>query len=162
MLTQERLKELLSYDPETGLFTWLVNRGSVKAGKVVTCKMNCGYIEVRIDKKNYLCHRLAWLYMTGEWPREVIDHENRRRDDNRWSNLREATHSQNGANSKHYSSNTLGIRGVSIKKGAVSKPFHAYIRINGRGQHIGCFASKSEASAAYENAAKQHFGEFAA
>jgi hypothetical protein len=96
-LTQARLKELLHYDPESGAITWASRPSSrvkvgMLAGKVHPTQ---GYRQVRADKSLYYAHRLAWLYMTGEWPAADVDHINHVRDDNRWSNLRGATRSQN-------------------------------------------------------------------
>jgi hypothetical protein len=95
-LTQERLKELLHYDPETGIFTNLTQRGGhAKKGAVAGTKNSIGYVCIRIDYDQYRAHRLAWLYVYGEFPEKFIDHMNEIRDDNRIINLRLATHQEN-------------------------------------------------------------------
>lgn len=161
MLTQERLKQLLSYDPETGLWTRLITIGGEKAGSVVTNKNGNGYIHFSIDRAKYLGHRLAWLYMTGEWPVGEIDHKDRDRANNRWSNLREATKSQNRANGEVPASNILGVKGVYLLKRPLTNPYRARIKVAGRYIHLGCFPTVEAASAAYAAAAQLHFGEFA-
>jgi hypothetical protein len=94
-LTAERLREILGYDPETGLFTRLVRTGRIRAGEVAGTAHSRGYRSIVIDGRVYLSHRLAWLYVHGEWPPEQIDHINRNRADNRLVNLRAAKQSQN-------------------------------------------------------------------
>lgn len=94
MLTAERLRELLSYDPETGWFTWRVTRssnGRADAGSRAGALRSDGYRHVTVDQHKYKEHRLAWLYMTGKWPEADLDHKNNTRDDNRFSNLRAAS-----------------------------------------------------------------------
>ena len=90
-LTAARLRELLQYDPETGVFTRLVKTSNgIKVGDVAGTADARGYILIRVDGWLHLAHRLAWLHMTCEWPKGMIDHINGVRDDNRWSNLRRA------------------------------------------------------------------------
>jgi len=114
-LTQERLKHLLHYNPDTVVFTWLskpsrrINSGSI-AGRI---KPKKGYVEIGISGRIYLAHRLAWLYIYGTWPKEQVDHINGIRNDNRIKNLRLATTSQNQWNKKMQKNNTSGIKGVS-------------------------------------------------
>ena len=129
-LTQERLQYLLSYDRETGIFRWRINRGRMaKAGDIAGSQGNDCYVRIRVDGKDYAAHRLAWLYMTGEWPAATIDHENINRADNRWRNLREATNAQNGTNRHKQANNTSGFKGVYVDK--TSNKFCAKIKING-------------------------------
>lgn len=97
-LTQERLKEVLHYEPENGLFTWRINTSVAKPGERAGCDHGMGYRNIGIDYKKYLEHTLAYLYMTGEMPPFEIDHINGDKADNRWVNLRSATRSQNGHN----------------------------------------------------------------
>lgn len=158
MITQERLKELLTYSPETGDFIWNYDIGNVKKGTVVKCKDSYGYITVGIDKKKYLSHRLAWLYMMGEFPKNCIDHINNLRDDNRFINLREATVSQNNKNKSISKRNTSGAKGVSFSK--VKNKWTAHCSVNSRDRHIGDFLSLEDAKTAYINFAKKHHGEF--
>lgn len=161
MLTQARLKQLLSYDPGTGLWTWLVTRGGALAGDIAGCKEGRGYIEIGIDGQSYKSSRLAWLWMTGAWPSDLIDHEDRNRTNDRWSNLRLATNSQNTANSSVRSSNSTGFKGVSIDRGRKFNPFRATIKVDGKREHLGYFGAPDDAHAAYCAAAKLRFGEYA-
>jgi len=110
-LTQERLKELVHYDPETGVFTALVARGGkISAGDILGSDCN-GYIVICINYRKFYIHRLAWLYMTGEWPFE-IDHDNNDKSDNRWSNLFNRPHKQNARNFPARKQSKSGIFGV--------------------------------------------------
>jgi hypothetical protein len=159
-ISLERLKEIISYDPETGLFTWLVKRGSrampgYSAGK----KTKNGYWTISIDYQSVKAHRLAWFYMTGEWPDLDIDHINGCGTDNRWANLRLATCSQNSANTRTPKNNKSGHKGVSWH--APSARWRAAIWRGGRQYHIGFHATVDLAAAAYEKKAAELFGEFA-
>lgn len=147
-LTQERLKELLSYDPETGVFVWVKRTGNqYTIGMVAGCLHWKGYLRIQIDRKKYFAHRLAWLYITGVFPPNETDHINRNRADNRFVNLREVTGSQNQHNSNKSLSNTSGFKGVSYH--THSKKWHAYIKLNHARKHLGYFSTPEEASAAY-------------
>ena len=159
--TQERLRELLEYDPESGLFTRKSGRGGRSSGAAVGCKpqSDFGYVIVGIDGRNYLAHCLAFIFMTGALPPDDIDHINGRKDDNRWVNLRPATRSQNNGNSRLRKDNTSGLKGVSFNK--TRQRWVAQIGINGRQTHLGRFANRAQAHAAYVDAAQRHFGEFA-
>lgn len=162
MLTQARLKQVLSYDEKTGLFTRINSSGCVAAGKTYTHrKKGSGYIEIMVDRKLYYAHRLAWLYVNGEWPSDQIDHINRVRHDNRICNLRPATNKQNQRNRKGRS--LCGLKGVTFdKRYANSKnPWIASICIDGRQTHLGSFPSAIEAHNAYKAAALKHFSDFA-
>ena len=151
MITQARLKELFSYNPDTGNFTVLQNRkGSAKKiGDILGSKNKAGYLEADIDGKRYYLHRLAYLYMTGSFPQEHIDHCNRNKDDNSWKNLRIVTHQENMQNEnsirKH---NTLGYRGVYKRK----DKFGAKIVHNKKQIHLGFFNTVEEAGLAYAKA----------
>jgi hypothetical protein len=113
MLTVERLKELLHYEPETGVFTWLVNKGPFLAGDIAGRSVGCKkYPRVGIDGDRYIAARLAWLYMTGEWPKHVIDHIDRNPLNTRFCNLRDVTQSKNCFNAGKRSHNTTGYQGV--------------------------------------------------
>ncbi len=120
--------------------------------------ISIGYIYVLVGK-HYAAHRIAWLLMTGEWPKADIDHRNKNRADNRWVNLREATRSQNLANQGPRPNNTSGLKGVSWD--AKNNKWVAQISKDGKARKIGRFQSKDEASAAYCAKAKELFGEFA-
>jgi len=116
-----------------------------------------GYIDIGIDGKIYRASRLAWLYMTGEWPQKTVDHENLLKIDNRWENLREAGASKNGANRRKLKNNTSGFKGVAVNRGKWS----ASIRVGYKSIWLGRHDTPEEAHAAYMAAAKEHFGEFA-
>lgn len=155
-LTAERLREILHYDPETGVFTWAVRIARcVQQGWVAGGVSNFGYRIIRVDKITYVGHRLAWLYMTGEWPTDEIDHRNGIRDDNRWVNLREATAKQNRENRNKAPSNTSGVRGVTWDK--ARGKWHPLIKHHGKMIHLGRFDSFDDAVAARKNAEQQYF-----
>lgn len=154
------LRDFLHYNPETGEWIWLVKKGTrVRVGAKAGSPHKDGYIAIQIDGKKHLAHRLAWLYMTSLWPKHQIDHKNRNRADNRWSNLREANGSQNNANSKLNKNNKSGIKGVFWRQD--HNKWQAYINTGGKRIHLGCFLTKEEAHAAYSVAAREYFGEFA-
>jgi len=157
MITADRVREVLRYDANTGVFTWLVSVGCVKVGDIAGSGDGDGYVAIMIDGRHYKAHRLAWLYVTGELPSLQIDHANGTRDDNRWANLREATQSQNLANSSRRSDNTSGFKGVGQRRGR----WRAQIRKDGRRIHLGTFSTPEAAHAAYLKAANDHHGEFA-
>lgn len=157
MITQKQLKTFLEYDPLTGIFTWIKPTSRrVSIGQKVTCQSNWGYVHIGLLGKRHKAHRLAWLYMTGEWPEDGIDHRNGIRNDNRWLNLRPASKAQNGFNSKTPVTNTTGFKGV-YRSG---KRFRAQLKINGSHTHLGCFGSPEEAYSIYCAAVEQHRGEF--
>jgi hypothetical protein len=156
-LTLARLKDVLSYDPATGMFTWLVelsNKG--KVGTTAGYPDN-GYILIGIDTVKYQAHVLAWFYMTGVMPEQFIDHEDGDGQNNRWGNLREAERRQNNANSRLKRHNTTGFKGVTPKKGK----FAAQISRNGVTTYLGLFDKPEDAHAAYMRAAAAAHGKFA-
>jgi len=161
-LTMERLRDLLDYNPDTGIFTWRVRRGSSVAGTEAGCVVKYGpnlcYKQVQVDKSLQLAHRLAWFYVFGEWP-EFIDHANGNGLDNRIANLRPATKQLNSANRGLPANNTSGYKGVVWFKR--KQKWMARIKVNGKGIHLGYFTDKEEAALAYIKAAEQHFGDFA-
>ena len=106
-LTQERLKELLYYNPDTGLFTWRVDRRRCRADGGAG-SINNGYVYIGVDGKKYYAHRLAFLYIDGAFPPGIVDHINRDRVDNRFNNLRYADHTLNGAN-RHDNNKFVGV-----------------------------------------------------
>ena len=147
MLTQDRLKEVLSYDPDSGKFIWKISTSNrVKAGSVAGTLNSTGYIYIRVDGKKYLAHRLAWLHAYGYDPEHGIDHLNGVRDDNRISNLREVSQSCNLQNTKTYSRNTSGFPGVSWDKWR--RKWRAQIRSQGRNHFLGYYEDSLEAALA--------------
>jgi predicted ribonuclease toxin of YeeF-YezG toxin-antitoxin module len=157
-LTQEELKRLLHYDPETGVFTWRVIKGWVRAGAIAGGINSLGYQQIKINRRNHRGHRLAFLYMTGSWPVADVDHIDGNKSNNRWDNLRPATRSQNNANSKIRSSNSAGYKGVTYCKR--DNRWRAAIRKDGRHYHLGHFDTAAEAYAAYLIKARQIFGPY--
>jgi len=145
-LTAQRLRELLHYNSETGLFTWRGNRtGFALAGTVAGTKSG-GYICIQVDGTLYRAHRLAWLYVNECWPEFVIDHINGDKTDNRLCNLRDVDETTNAHNRKRaHKNSSSGALGVS----RIGNRWRALIRVNGKRIHIGCFGSIDEASAAY-------------
>jgi HNH endonuclease len=158
MISAERLRELLSYDAETGELRWRERRGGGVPWAVAGRIHRLGYRAIQLDGKMYVAHRLAWLYVHGEWPAHQLDHINRVKDDNRIENLRQCNNSQNLANRSHFRNNKCGLKGVSP---ATKGRWRAQIQVRGRYIHIGYFKTPQEASVAYRAAALHHFGEFA-
>jgi hypothetical protein len=159
MVSQSKLKRLFEYNPDTGLFTRLVQQSAnAMVGQVVGTVDGKGYLHVSIDKQFYLLHRLAFLYMTGSIPK-YVDHKNRIRIDNKWCNLRSCDCKYNAGNSGIHKHNTSGYRGVSQNK--KSGKWHAQIKIYGKQTYLGRFDTPEEAADIYDKAAKEHFGEFA-
>lgn len=146
MITQARLKELLHYNSETGVFTRLVSTGGALAGSVTGTKNSGGYLQTMVDYKLYKLHRLAWLYVHGEWPADQIDHIDHIRTNNRWNNLREVTHQENHRNRTVNSNSASGITGVYWDKCA--EKWRACIVIDGNNKHIGFFDDINDAAAA--------------
>lgn len=151
-ISQIKLIELMNYDPDTGLFTWLSDRQpNVKKGAVAGTVNHRGYVVIMIHRKTYSAHRLAWLYMTGSWPKNDIDHRNQMRTDNRFSNIREATRKENSQNVNYpHHDNKSGYQGVHWNKKC--KKFQAQISVSGKKKHIGLFDSAEVAHAAYREA----------
>ena len=147
-LDSKRLKELLDYNPETGIFIQKFGRGGKKAGTIAGKKRKDGYIEISISPKRYMAHRLAWLYMYDGWPNQMLDHINGIRNDNRISNLREVSNSENQQNKiKARKDSKSGFQCVIYKTS--HKKWEAYITINRIKKHIGYFNSPEEAHFAY-------------
>lgn len=156
-LTQAYLKSVLDYDPESGLFKWKRHSGRTKSTYVgsVTSK---GYIYIKIDRTGYMAHRLAWLWVFGEFPPDQIDHINGKKDDNRIENLREATNTENVRGGKMRSNNTTGYKGVFLE--SRTGRYRARITINSKNINLGFYASAEEAAEARQKAAKLCFGQF--
>jgi hypothetical protein len=160
LLTAERLRELLDYSAETGEFRWKKNlKGGVRAGAAAGCvdrrSGGVAYIRIRVDGKIYHAHRLAWLYVHGEWPAAKIDHKDG------WSNaianLRPATQGENVRNATLRVDNSSGFKGVVAR----GRKWAAQIQHGGRNHYLGVYADPREAAAAYDQQAAHLFGDFA-
>ena len=155
MLTQSYLKEILSYDPETGIFIWLVsNSNRVRIGSEAGAYSQ-GYCRISVNGKIYSAHRLAFLYMTGEFPVDHVDHIDHDRRNNKWSNLRTVTYKENSKNRSIYKRNKSGFTGVCWHK--ASAKWRVRIKIDGKDRHLGYFTDKKLAIAA-RSAANIEFG----
>jgi hypothetical protein len=153
-LTSHRLRDLLAYDPETGLFRWLVSKGSNAPAGVVTgvrANSKVGYVYIGIDGVRYLAHRLAWLYVYGVWPSQMVDHINRVRTDNRIANLREADCSLNAQNAVRPRAGKQLPIGVFRHGGR----FVAKITVLYQNYNLGSFRTPAEAQAAYQRAKEE-------
>lgn len=155
-LTQERLKELLHYGPETGVFTRVGIRRGYRTGTIAGHQNKLGYVSIRMDDELYQAHRLAYLYMTASWPVGVVDHINGRCSDNRWSNLRDTTVSVNAQNQKRARvDNKVGLLGVH----SIGKRFRSVIKTSGKQTYLGIFDTPDQAHQAYLTAKRnQHAG----
>lgn len=149
------VRELLDYDPETGRFVW---RSGSKIG-LPAGSIGGRYMQIMIAKKNYLAHRLAWLYVHGYPPRVEVDHVNGDSRDNRILNLRLASKSQNAQNQSRSTKNSSGHKGVSWC--TQKRRWRASIKVGHRSVHLGYFRELATAAEAYRNAANKYFGEFA-
>lgn len=161
--TIERMREVLHYDPDTGLFTWIKRIGTHAAvGRIAGTVTADGHVHIGIDRHYCQAHIMAWAYMTGEWPLLEVDHRNCVKTDNRFDNLRLATDQQQTANRGASRNNLLGVKGVCAQR-RVRKPcrYRARIRVNNQLIHLGYYSTPEQASAAYYEAAVKYFGEFA-
>lgn len=148
MLTQDRLKQLLDYDADTGVFAWKITKGRARAGAVAGATDAYGYRVIRVDGVLYKAHRLAWLHVYGRWPDGLLDHINRAPSDNRLHNLREATQSENMHNATRKSKS--GMPGVLWR--SERNRWVAQIRVGYKTHVLGSFRSKEEAIAARRKA----------
>lgn len=153
-LTADRLRELLDYDPETGVFTRRIDRGrSWKAGQICGSHSRDGRMQISIDGKTYQFARVAWLYVTGEWPKGDVDHIDVNTSNNRWANLRDVTHQVNTQNVvRPRRGNPSGYLGVTMHQGR----FRANLTISGKHVYIGMFGSALEAHNAYLEVKRKH------
>jgi hypothetical protein len=157
-LLAERVRELLHYDPDTGVFTWRVHRGGLaKAGTVAGTPNGDGYRRLSIDGRPFRVHQVAWLYMFGELP-ALIDHIDGDPGNNSIANLRLATMSDNIANSKRRANNQSGYKGVTRHS---SGRWRASITKDGKRHYLGLHSSAEAAHTAYVAAARAMFGDFA-
>lgn len=149
-LTQSILKSRFRYDPTSGLFF------SRSARRVVGNRMRDGYLRIEIGGRSYMAHRLAWLYMTGDWPTDQIDHANLDKTDNRIANLRLSDLRLNAGNCRR---RRAGLKGATFHK--QTGRWQASIKSFGRSKYLGLFDTEQAAHDAYATAAAATFGEFA-
>lgn len=162
ILTQSELKSLLHYDPETGVFTWLVNRNrNARAGDVAGSINNRGYMRLMINRKTYTFHRLAFLYMTGKFPKDQVDHKDGNKTNNAFSNLRECTPSQNSCNRPKVKNTLTNFKGVTKRSNGT---FTASVTFRSNGvkhtKNLGTYKTAEKASTVYQKHAKKLHGKF--
>lgn len=157
-LTAARVRDLFEYDSHKGVLINKIGRAKALPGRPVGHRMHTGYLLVSIDRKQYLVHRVIWLWVNGTMPKEQIDHINLDRADNRIENLREATWSQNMANRRAHKDNQSGMKGAYFS--TQSKKWVARI-YHGRNYHLGSYDTPEQAHSAYCDAAKTIFRDFA-
>ena len=157
-LTQEYLKSVLFYDPLTGVFKWISKPTprSHKAviGKIAGDKDVRGYMRIGIKGHRYPSHRLAWLYMTGEWPKNEIDHINHNKSDNRWTNLRDVPHQDNLKNQVVSLTNKSGVIGVSWDR--ERDKWYACIKFDGKSISLGRHKKLEDAKIAIDIAKRKY------
>jgi hypothetical protein len=153
MITHDRLVEVLAYDADTGVFTWRkATNLHIVVGSAAGSIVGRGYLQVRIDKRNYQAHRLAWLYVYGCWPAGSIDHINGVKLDNRVCNLRDVTHAHNMQNQHRAHKNSkTGVLGVSMNGAG----FTAAIKVGGKRYGLGTYKTVAEAGEAYQVAKRK-------
>lgn len=159
-LSIQRLRQVLSYDPETGIFRWRIKYAQhIVVGRVAGCTTKRGYVFINVDGTMYLAHRLAWFYVHGAWPTKDIDHINLNKADNRFCNLREAEPYQNMANTRRHKRSKSGIKGVHLC--SQTGKWRANIQIRGVEKTLGRFDTIEAAANAYREAAVKAAGAFA-
>lgn len=150
ILTQERLRFLMDYDPDTGRFTRKVKAKNQPAGTPVGTSGTRGYLQCSIDGKPYKLHRLAWLYVHGVWPSDQIDHINHNTSDNRLCNLREVSCAENHQNRARKTNSASGYLGVTWHKR--DHRWQAHLEVNGKAIHLGSYRDLTDALAARQQA----------
>jgi hypothetical protein len=159
-LSQSRLHSLLHYDPDEGLFRWIVSKQGVTIGQVAGSPVKAGYSRIHLEGKLYQTSHLVFLYMTGSFPTEdqEVDHIDRNPRNDKWNNLRLVNKFQNRWNRGTHRNNTSGIKGVrQIHNGR----WKAYIRVNGKGLHLGYFDTLEEAAIIRHEAEQKYYGKYA-
>lgn len=159
VLTADHLRETLRYDPETGEFFRLTSYGNHQIGDVVRGRLDKdGYVRIKIGRGEYGAHRLAFLYMKGRWPTPKADHQDLNKTNNRWVNIREASHQQSAANRSKQVINKSGLKGVHWAKD--TGKWCAQIADNGKSRHLGFFDCAAAANLTYQIAADIAYGSF--
>ena len=157
-ITVDQLRELLCFDPETGVFGWAKNWGGKRKGDPAGCLHPHGYVVIQVLGRQHPAHRLAWIHVYGAWPSSELDHINGIRDDNRIANLRAASGTENNGNRRLTEKNKSGFKGVRKKSG---RGWEAAIGFKREYFYIGTFRSPEEAGAARAEEARRLFGPFA-
>ena len=158
------VRSILDYDPETGVLTWRARTDMRSqwnarfAGKVAGYRNSNGYLRIWINGRQINAHRIAWLWMTGEWPKKQIDHKDGNRANNRFDNLREATNAQNMANRPVQKNNACGVKGVCWANRR--NKWRAQIHVKSKNIFLGHFDSIEDAASAYAMASEKLHGEF--
>jgi hypothetical protein len=155
----EDFRELIEYDPITGLFHWYIQKGNRASGWFAGCPYG-EYLAISHDNQNTMTHRLAWYLMTGSWPINDIDHKNHNKRDNRWLNLRSATRQQNSFNRLANKNSITGVRGVTIVRNSKGIQYNVRLGSNKQRINLGNFHTLEEAAEAWRSAAQTIYGEF--
>ena len=159
MITQERLKELFDYNPETGKFIRKVSKGNTAIGDEGGSENGEGYLQIMIDGRVYQAHRLVFLWETGLFPKSLVDHKDGNGSNNRRDNLRVASRSNNCLNSKRSASNTSGAKGVSFHK--QTQKYRVQVTIKGKQQYFGGYDNLELADLVATEARNKYHGDFA-
>jgi hypothetical protein len=155
-ISVSELRTIVSYDPETGVFTWIGHKTKLYLnGRVAGSRTSGGYWRLRINDIEYLGHIAAYALMTGSWPEDEVDHKDRVRSNNRWENLRPADHSIQQRN-RSFLIGKSGFRGVIYQQN--SKNFKVQIRVDGKCRHFGTFSDPAEAAKFYDQKVLELFG----
>lgn len=161
LITADELRQIVHYDPDTGIFTWIRPRPKIRVGQTAGYLHHIGYINIEINERIYMAHRLAWLHYYGEWPRHQIDHRDGDKTNNKIENLRDATDVENRLNRKVRADNISKRKGVTkTVRNGVTK-YIVRVGLNGERRYLGFFTDLDEAHRAYCEAAKRLHGEFA-
>lgn len=148
-LSQARLREILNYDADTGVFTYRVLRGHMMPGDVAGSINKDGYVTIRVCRRVCLAHRLAWFYVTGAWPVKFIDHKNGVKTDNRLDNLREADEFINQQNIRRAPRNKKSSPLLGARWRKDSHMWRSSITINGKNKSLGMFETDADAHEFY-------------
>lgn len=157
-LTARFVRSIISYNKKTGVLRWKYKKDHLAAKRVAGIKHHTGYLYVKIKGRMYGAHRIAWLIVKGRWPRKFLDHKNGIKNDNRFTNLRNVTHFQNGMNRRKIKAGSSKLKGVSLSK--TTGLWHTTIMKNGRSYYLGQFKTDVEGHAVYCNAAIKLHGNF--
>lgn len=153
-LTAERARNLFSYDLETGELRWKVNKGIAKKGEIAGTMRPDGYRQSSADGRVYLTHRLIWLFVTGKFPINEIDHVNGDKTDNRFENLRDVNRVINTENQRNSVTGSKSGK-LGVHWNSRSNKFIARIKVNKKSFHLGTYTSPEEAHAAYLTAKRR-------